>query len=207
MMDIRLLEVVVCEQLFSWNWHYYQIPETAVHPGDVVFDCGAAEGLFSYLVREQAECVYCFEPLAEFHPALRATFAANHNVHVVGVALSHQPGEGFLDGGGLEATLVPDRGPGQNIQVHVESVDSFCDKHKVEPTYIKADLEGHELEFLKGAAETIRRQRPKLAITTYHRKGDANRLSSYVKHIDGRYSFRFRGLEANWGEPVLMHAW
>src|SRR5262245_45894489 len=34
-MDIRHLQMVVCEQFFPWNWHYYQIPETTVSAGDV----------------------------------------------------------------------------------------------------------------------------------------------------------------------------
>lgn len=205
-MDARLLHMVICEQCFTWNWHYYRAPETTVSKDDVVFDCGSAEGLFAFLVRRQARRIHCFEPLAAFHKAFSATFANYANITLSPVALSRAPGAAVLSGGGLTACLDGGYEDVEAAAVQVESIDSFCASHRIEPTYIKADLEGHEYEFLEGAAETLSR-RPRLAITTYHRKGDAERLSGLIRRICPAYSFRFRGLEATWGDPVLMHAW
>jgi hypothetical protein len=36
------------------------------------------------------------------------------------------------------------------------------------PTFIKMDIEGGEIEAIHGAARTIRRSRPKLAVCVYH---------------------------------------
>jgi hypothetical protein len=38
----------------------------------------------------------------------------------------------------------------------------------VEPTYIKFDVEGFELEALMGAAQVLSRTRPILAVSSYH---------------------------------------
>src|SRR6478672_4275723 len=32
---------LLVEQLYRWHWHYYQIPQTRIGAGDVVFDCGS----------------------------------------------------------------------------------------------------------------------------------------------------------------------
>ena len=57
-----MLHRVLAEETYSWNWHYYQVRQTRVERGDVVLDCGAAEGFFSLKAIEQgAGRVICIE--------------------------------------------------------------------------------------------------------------------------------------------------
>lgn len=53
-----------------------------------------------------------------------------------------------------------------NMEVGSRSLDGLALEHP--PTFIKMDIEGGELDALKGAEGIIRKHRPKLAISAYH---------------------------------------
>lgn len=56
--------------------------------------------------------------------------------------------------------------------IQVTSLDEFLEKHGERVTFIKMDIEGSEMEALKGCVQTINRDHPKLAICIYHRMED-----------------------------------
>lgn len=51
------------------------------------------------------------------------------------------------------------------------------------PTFIKMDIEGSEIDALRGAAITIRRCRPKMAICVYHRPSDLWEIPLLLKEL------------------------
>jgi hypothetical protein len=53
--------------------------------------------------------------------------------------------------------------------------------------FIKVDVEGADLGVLEGAAETIRRQRPRLAIACYHRPDDLVAIPDFVAGLGVDY--------------------
>ncbi len=59
-------------------------------------------------------------------------------------------------------------------------------------TFIKMDIEGAELEALKGSREILKRYRPKLAISLYHKKEDLVELPSYIKELVPEYKLYIR---------------
>jgi FkbM family methyltransferase len=204
--DLRFLHQVLTEETYPWNWHYYQIPQTRVERGDVVLDCGAAEGFFSLLASEQgAGRVICLEPHPAYLRALRKTFNDDENVTIVAAALGDAAGEIRLSNDGIAST-VTDQEDG-TIPVRVETIDHLCSSLQIRPTYIKADIEGYEEKMLMGAAETIAAHRPKLAITTYHRASAGGWMEHFLKTICPDYNIRFKGLSARHGATVMLHAW
>jgi FkbM family methyltransferase len=60
------------------------------------------------------------------------------------------------------------------------------------PTLIKLDVEGAEELALEGAADTIRRYRPGLAVCVYHRPADLWRLPLQVRALSERYRLYLR---------------
>ncbi|MFH1618985.1 MAG: FkbM family methyltransferase [bacterium] len=54
------------------------------------------------------------------------------------------------------------------------------------------DIEGAELDALKGAAETIKKNRPKLAICIYHKPSDLFEIPLFIKSLVPEYRFYLR---------------
>ncbi|WP_300450987.1 FkbM family methyltransferase [uncultured Helicobacter sp.] len=59
-------------------------------------------------------------------------------------------------------------------------------------SFIKMDIEGGELNALKGAKETITTYRPKLAICMYHRREDFITLPQFILSLNPHYKLYLR---------------
>lgn len=92
-------------------------------------------------------------------------------------------------------------GEGECI-INTVSIDECVDKSE-KITFIKMDVEGAELESLKGACETIKRDKPKLAICIYHKPEDMYTLPLYIKSLVPEYKFYLRSYSNADHEMVL----
>lgn len=70
-------------------------------------------------------------------------------------------------------------------------------------TFIKMDVEGAELESLKGARDTIRRCKPKLAVCIYHKHEDMYEIPLYIKELVPEYRLYVRHHSNGASETVL----
>ncbi len=86
-------------------------------------------------------------------------------------------------------------------KVNARSIDSVLQGEKA--TYIKMDVEGAEMEALKGAANTIRKWRPRLAVCIYHKPEDIIALPSYILSLVPDYKMYIRHYSTNTAETVL----
>ena len=192
------------EQIYRWHWHYYQLPQTRVEDGDVVFDCGSAEGAFPFLNRHRKCAIYFFEPLPNFTEALQRTFAGTQKVKIVPSAVGEKRAQAYVGGSGLDGHVTFEN---TGRPVMIESIDEYCAEHKLALNYLKADLEGYEMNALRGAAETILKHKPRIAITTYHRKEDPVEICAWLKRVNPAYRMLLKGLNKMHGNPVMLHAW
>lgn len=72
-------------------------------------------------------------------------------------------------------------------------IDTYCLKNNIPKVdYIKLDVEGAELDTLKGAVQTIGKWKPKLAISAYHKYEDMWVLGNFIKAVRDDYKFAFR---------------
>jgi hypothetical protein len=69
--------------------------------------------------------------------------------------------------------------------------------------FIKMDIEGSELEALKGAEETIRRFRPRMAISIYHKDDDYFTIPLFIRNLELGYRFYLENYTISDGETVL----
>lgn len=145
--------------------------ERFVPAGGVAIDVGANAGLYSYGLARFCKKVHSFE-INPAHCRLLRDFAAP-NVEIHGVGLSNAPGKKTLytpvHPGGMIleswASLEPGNCPGAReyleTRVRVAPLDEF---EFPDCVFLKVDVEGHELQVLEGAENTLRRTRPRILI-------------------------------------------
>lgn len=144
-------------------------------------DAGANEGLFTYRLSTLYNRLFAFEINPTLADRLRLLVPSKVSVYPVG--LSSREGSGVLYtpyycGRLLHgwASLETDNCPG--AEQYAESVVSFCPLDLFgldDVSFLKVDVEGHELELLKGAQQTIRRNRPVVLIEVKDRNLQAVR--------------------------------
>lgn len=89
----------------------------------------------------------------------------------------------------------------QETGTYIDTVSlDQCVSDKV--TFIKMDIEGVELEALKGSREIIRKYRPRLAISISQEK-DLVEIPSYIKELVPEYKLYVRHYSNVASETVL----
>ena len=85
--------------------------------------------------------------------------------------------------------------------IKVDTIDNVLHGERV--TFIKMDIEGSELEALRGAEESIRKYKPRLAICIYHKPEDIWTLPLELLKFNPEYQFLIRPYWSTDCETVL----
>lgn len=188
----------------------YAHPLIGPAPGDVMVDGGLsdmvwAQERFAQIVGPSG-AIHGFEPIEWMAKAAAEQLRAFpwYHVHTAGVASKDGSAEfsdlrdssccGTVDGAKL-------------VKCRLESIDSFVAREKPGPiSCIKLDVEGAELDALKGAAETIARDRPKLIICLYHKPRDLYEIPLYIKNLVGCYKMHLAHSSAGFTDTILYAA-
>jgi FkbM family methyltransferase len=93
--------------------------------------------------------------------------------------------------------------PNDKPSVPLWSLDSYMAQHESRITFIKADVEGMELAMLQGAVNTLRKYKPKLALSAYHKPGDLFAIIDFVRSHVPEYQISLRHHSSNLSETVL----
>ncbi len=165
-----------------------------LRPGDFAVDVGANVGTYTKVLSSlvgPSGRVWAFEPVPENHAVL--AFASRRlrlsNVTLYECALSDASGTGLMEipvfsklGESLyDARLVHTPGSRlRTIEVRLATLDSLLSGVDRGPSFIKIDVEGHELQCLEGAMETLRAYKPSLMIETFE---DPAREGSLANHV------------------------
>lgn len=167
----------------------------SVENGDIVLDCGAAFGDTAYWAYTKgAKKIYCFEIDPNNISILKNTAINNkfdNITEIVSQALGAACGEIYFNTrnnalcGYVNAVKENDN----SIAIPLTTIDTFCSENNVDPTFIKMDIEGAEYNALLGAKETIRKNKPKLAISVYHLKDDMWKIPLLIHEIEPHYKF------------------
>ena len=88
---------------------------------------------------------------------------------------------------GPEGARVADNG---DIMISTVPIDELAGDERV--TFIKMDVEGAELEALKGSEKVILRDKPRLAVCLYHKPEDILEIPLYLQELMPSYRFYIR---------------
>ncbi len=135
-----------------------------------VVDVGANRGQFALDVKVACPStpLLCFEPIPDVAARFREVFGADENVELRNVALGTVPGESelyvskaddsssLLPISQLQQTTFPGTEAIGTISVPVSTLDVELKKATVvSPAMLKLDVQGYELEVLRGGAESL----------------------------------------------------
>jgi FkbM family methyltransferase len=163
-----------------WGDFSLRLLEGLVDPGDVVLDIGARWGVYAWflgrLVGPNGQ-VHAFEPNPQHFATLGRLERRINNLKVHQVALSKERGTTLLhvpivDGKPVDAlaALAPRGGiDTETTPVLTERLDSL---QMAPMSFVKCDVEGHELAVFRGGEETLRNFRPHLLVEIEQRHHD-----------------------------------
>ncbi len=196
------------------NAHYY-LRDTPIKAGDVCVDSGACEGFFTLQALEAgAAKVLCVEPSAVMAECLSRTFEreiACGRVVIRRAALGASNGTALFYTDGSD----PFGGSARQQAGRVETVEVLTlDRLLAETSiphidFLKMDIEGAEIQATDGALAVLKRDHPRLAITTYHRAFDFVALRALLVTAGYRHIKPAGVVERadNIYRPVMLHAW
>lgn len=181
-----------------------------VNKGDIVVDAGGCWGDTAlYFTARGAKQVFVYE----FIPSNIKIF--NQNIllnpqYANQIKLIEKP---VWETSGLTLSF-EDHGPASRVAevgVYAEttqtlSIDDMVNQQGLSKVdFIKMDIEGAELSALKGAEQTIRLYKPKLAISVYHRPDDLITIPAYIQSINSDYEF-YLDYYTIVGDEIMLYA-
>jgi hypothetical protein len=139
--------------------HLYVTNDFDIQEGDVLYDIGSAEGIFALSNIEKVSHVVLFEGNESWMNVLRSTF------------------EPWKE----KVTIVPKYVSDINNDQYT-TIDAFIEEYgdRFSPDFIKIDVEGSEMNVLKGMVNCICKKKFKMAVTTYHYQDDYAHISSFL---------------------------
>jgi FkbM family methyltransferase len=145
------------------------IKDKIIKAGDIVMECGGHHGFTAILLSKwvgNKGKVITFEPNPKNVEILNRNIEINklNNIDVKQKAVGSKNGRIII--APFSNAMVVSNSNFNGIDVEMVKLDSYID---LNPTFIKIDVEGYEVEVLKGA-ENILKRSPKLAIEIHAEK-------------------------------------
>lgn len=175
--------------------------------GEIFVDAGCFNGDSSVKAAEWAkgslQKVYAFEPdkagIQRCEGALKK-LGCEYELYNIATWSGKQTlffeSSGF-NRSGSKTSVSADKG----IKVEADSIDNILQGSRV--TYIKLDVEGSELETLRGAVRTIKKYKPRLAISVYHKPEDIIEIPLFMESLEMDYKYYIRQYQTRWCETTL----
>jgi len=195
---------IICYFTYTfWYTEYFDLPHFKPQKKEFFIDAGGYNGyttqcFFNWLGNFEGRSII-FEPNNIQYEVCKNNMQNYNNVKVLNKGLWHKK----------ETLKFCNAGAGSNINSNGEeiieavSLDEELKDEKEPITFIKMDIEGAELNALKGAERTIREYKPKLAISIYHKSEDVQEIPSLLLDYVPDYKFYIRHYSFSAWETVL----
>ena len=202
----RLVHAIRVRGNDNYEEHMELLPELC-HSDRLSLDVGAKTGMYTQRIIEHSRETIAFEPIPVLAHVLRRVF--RRRARIERVALSDEEGSAVLRTPfnrrgkpryGLSTIEVenrlsdPDLGRVREVTVLTKRLDGYAFSGV---GFIKIDVEGHEMCVLRGARETLIRERPNLLIEAReeHHSGAVTKVREWLEALGyGGFFLRNHGL-------------
>ncbi len=175
---------------------------------DTFIDCGAYNGdtitEFIKQTNGKYKTIYAFEADSKNVEELKKNHFGNEKIKVINKGVWSHKTSLYFDAENTTASKISDNG---NTKIDVDAIDDYKiwsgGRGKI---FLKADIEGSELEMLKGARKLIKDNKPQLAICCYHKNEDLITLPQYIKSINPNYKLYIRHHNQCFSDETVLYA-
>lgn len=178
---------------------------------EVIIDCGAYDGDtlrdISRYTKNLYNKIYCMEPDKRNLIELKKTIM-DLNLHDICIIDKGAWNETDKLCFSMECSNESSKIIKESDQIDLKKIDTIDvvaidDVINESISFIKMDIEGAEIKALKGAQNTIKKYKPKLAISVYHRNEDLIEIPNYIKKLVPTYNIYIRHHGINGTDTVL----
>ncbi len=204
---LTMLTIFLIKQYF-----YNRAIAIQPEPGDIAIDAGSCRGdvalHFAHAVGPKGQ-VHAFEFVENNIQFMHKNLQENPNlaeiIRIVPKALSDKSGQkiAFVDRGSA-SSIVTGAGSGSDSIAETITLDEYAENNMLPSVdFIKMDIEGAEEQALSGAYNCIKKFKPKLAISLYHKPTDWFVLPERILSIEPGYRFYLDHYTIHREETVL----
>ncbi|MCX6823037.1 MAG: FkbM family methyltransferase [candidate division SR1 bacterium] len=182
------------ESTFYYNHGIHDIEGLKEYvKGKDVVDCGGYIGDSSLMFTKELNInkCYCLEPMEEnFELALKTIKLNNIGGKIIPIKKGVGKAKGILkikkDG---PSSYIDSEG---DCSIQIDTIDSLIKEYNINPGLIKYDVEGSEYDAILGTEETIRKYKPILLISIYHKGKDYFEIKPLIESWGLGYKFKIR---------------
>lgn len=199
----------------SYNNNFHYLEHINYDAIKTVLDCGFLNGINAicfYNKFKNIEKYFAFEPIYEkvksesFDKIIKKL-----GVKVIPLGVWNENTELFFTEtsywkGGTKVINDPEKlSPYETLtKINTTTIDSYKNNQKIEKIdFIKMDIEGSELPALQGAIDTLKNDRPQLAISIYHSSDEYIKIPLFLYETLENYIFRFGHYAARTNESII----
>lgn len=153
---------------------------------DIIIDIGAHVGIFTLRAARQAKNVLAIEPHPFNYSLLTNNVKANKLVNVQTLRLALWSSNGkmklYLASSASHSLKPYLKDKSKYLEVQTKTLDTIIKELGIKRVnFIKIDVEGAELEVLRGAEETLKENDPFISIAAYHTSTEVHEITEYLQ--------------------------
>ncbi|MBO5146448.1 MAG: FkbM family methyltransferase [Lachnospiraceae bacterium] len=214
MLELLQKEGIIGAQILNAGTVIYELTEKAIYfdleeltpqEGEVFVDAGCYDGLTTRRFLEWCGgkgYSYCMEPDRQNIASVKNNLGNDKRYEVVNKALWSKTMMLSMNAKGNFATSVTEIGQDSGLpKIEAVSLDDLLENKTV--TFIKMDIEGAEAEALRGAEKVIKKYKPRLAVSIYHKTDDIWEIPKIILEYCPDYKLYLRHYSFSYYDTVL----
>ena len=197
--------------VFKMKQYEFSDKNIEIEENDIIIDGGGCWGDTALFFANSARNakVYSFEfvpsNITIFNQNIALNPTLNSNIELIKHALSSSSGNQYYIVDNGASSYISKEEISNSAIVETISIDDFVLQQNIDRiNFIKLDIEGSEMDVLRGAQKTIKRFKPKLAIAVYHNPIDFFEIPKFILDLDLGYELFINHFTPSIAETILF---